>query len=107
MKHVPHPFVCFKAKHMFILNSVLKMKVVPPHVTNLLENLDHVATNPNDQTKSDFQMKRLKFKLPSSLIIMPLSRIFDYFTKLILTLTPKHQFILVSCSPIMQIHKNF
>jgi hypothetical protein len=32
---------------------------------------------------------------------------FFYFTKSSLTLIPKHQFILVSCSPIMQIHKNF
>jgi hypothetical protein len=35
-----------------------------------------------------------------------MSRIFDYFTKSILTLTSKHRFILLTCSHIIKIPEN-
>jgi hypothetical protein len=41
----------------------------------------------------------------SRLIMFPQSRIYDYFTRSILTLIPQHKFIIVSCFTIMQIHK--
>jgi hypothetical protein len=67
--------------------------------------LDHVPASPNDSKKINFQMKSLKFKLLSLLILMPLPIILDYFTKLILTFIPKHQFILLTFSTNMQITK--
>jgi hypothetical protein len=76
-------------------------------VTNHLENLDHVAANPNDPKEIDFSNERLKFKLLLSLILMSISRFFYYFKTLIFTFILKHQFILVCCSTNMQIHKKF
>jgi hypothetical protein len=80
---------------------------VTPHVTNCPQNLDHVPANPNDTKENEFQNQRLKFKHLLPFIPMPLSKIFNYFTGLFFTLIPKHQFVLVSFSTIMQIHKKF
>jgi hypothetical protein len=53
-----------------------------------------------------FQMKRLKFKILSSLVLMTLSRICNYFTKSSLTLIPKHHFIFVTFYYTIKPHKN-
>jgi hypothetical protein len=51
------------------------------------------------------QVKRLKTRTPAILVLMTQSKNFGNFMKLILTLIPKQHFILMTCSPSMQICK--
>jgi hypothetical protein len=49
---------------------------VTPRVTNRLGSLDHMPANLEDSMEIKIQMKILKLKLMSSLVLMGLSRIF-------------------------------
>jgi hypothetical protein len=62
---------------------------VTSRVTNHPKNLDQVVANPNDSKEIKFRKKRLKFKLLSRLIPMPLSRIFYLFYKVDFDFDPK------------------
>jgi hypothetical protein len=51
------------------------------------------------------QVKILKTQTLAIVVLMTQSKNFGNFSKLILTLIPKHHFILMTCSVIMQIYK--
>jgi hypothetical protein len=85
---------------------------ITPRVTETLIKFLKPQLTPKARTHQvtkveiKFNWKRLKNRTAEFMVLMAQSRNFGNCVKLILAFIPKHDFILMTCSSVMQIHKN-